>query len=200
MMRFLKRSNQRTGCWSRISNARVLHACQPKAKATGKSAAGPMRRHAATISVKGTERRTWTSSAAPSRSSAGSTRRVTRSLGTCSSGVGRAGGARWGEAREALPSEGGRERPPLIGLGEGHRAEDVDEQRRSQQKQRRLDQASQATAGGAQGLLAQRRVLRRVEQPAGQDAEQQGAERGDGERRGHRHALDRTRIATDLAE
>jgi hypothetical protein len=27
----------------------------------------------------------------------------------------RARDARWGEAREALPSEGGRERPPLIG-------------------------------------------------------------------------------------
>jgi hypothetical protein len=26
----------------------------------------------------------------------------------------RASNARWGEAREALPSEGGRERPPLM--------------------------------------------------------------------------------------
>ncbi len=27
----------------------------------------------------------------------------------------RAGGARWGEARRALPDEGGREGPPVIG-------------------------------------------------------------------------------------
>ncbi len=34
----------------------------------------------------------------------------------CGSRQLRAGSARWGEAREALPSEGGRERPPLIDI------------------------------------------------------------------------------------